>query len=96
MSFDITVVFNEGRATYGTRRIKLALKNLGYQTSRRRISRLLKQLGLHCKSKRKFKATTDSNHRSPIAPNLLNRQFSPSHPNRYYAGDITYIHTVCS
>lgn len=89
----IRVVFNEGRATYGTRRIKLALKNLGYQTSRRRISRLLKQLGLHCKSKRKFKATTDSNHRSPIAPNLLNRQFSPSHPNRYYAGDITYIHT---
>lgn len=89
----IKVIFNDGRGNYGARRIKRSLKNKGFQVSRRRIGRLLKQLGLCCKTKRKFKATTDSKHSLPIAPNLLNRQFTPNQANRFYAGDITYIPT---
>ena len=90
---EIQVIFNDGRGNYGARRIKRGLKNKGFQMSRRRVSRLLKQLGLCCKTKRKFKATTDSKHDLPIVANLLDRQFSPSQPNRFYAGDITYIPT---
>lgn len=89
----ITMVFNDSRGNYGTRRIKRSLKRQGYIVSRRRIGRLMKQLGLYCKTKRKFKATTDSNHQLPVAPNLLNRNFSPKLPNQFYVGDITYIHT---
>jgi putative transposase len=43
-----------------------------------------KKLGLRCKQKRKFKATTDSNHALPVAPNLLDRQFAVAAPNKAY------------
>jgi transposase InsO family protein len=48
---------------------------------------------LACKTKRKFKATTDSRHNLPVAENHLNRQFSTEKPNQVYVGDITYIST---
>jgi len=51
------------------------------------------ELGLACKTKRKFKATTNSAHESPIAENVLNREFSVAKPNQAYVGDITYIST---
>ena len=43
--------------------------------------------------KRRFKLTTDSNHDLPIAPNLLDRQFTVTEPDKVWAGDITYIRT---
>jgi transposase InsO family protein len=61
--------------------------------SRRRIGRLMVQAGLWCKTKKRFKVTTDSKHNKPIAPNLLKRQFTVSEADRYYVGDITYIQT---
>jgi len=54
---------------------------------------LMKQAGLTCKTKRKFKVTTDSKHQLPIAPNLLNREFEAMGPDQKYVGDITYIWT---
>ncbi len=66
---------------------------MGHIVSRRRIGRLMNQAGLACKTKKKFKATTDSKHNKPIAPNLLDRQFNVSQPDRYYVGDITYVAT---
>lgn len=89
----LTMLFQKGRGTYGTRRLKKQLAALGYVVSRRRIGRLMNQAGLVCKTKKKFKATTDSKHSKPIAPNLLDRQFNASQPDRYYVGDITYIAT---
>ena len=61
--------------------------------SRRRIIRLMKEANLVCKTKHKFRATTDSKHNMPVAPNLLERKFNVGEPNRYYVGDITYIPT---
>jgi putative transposase len=89
----IRTEFNKSRATYGTRRLKQIL--LGHQrtVSRRRIGRLMREANLACKSKRKFKATTNSRHDLPIAPNHLDRQFTVNQPNQTYVGDITYIHT---
>jgi len=86
-------VFKETRSLYGTRRLKKKLADHGWRVSRRRIGRLLKRLGLSCKTKRRFKATTDSTHQRPIAPNVLNRQFTVDRPDTYYVGDITYIET---
>ncbi len=53
----------------------------------------MNQAGLWCKTKKKFKATTDSKHNKAIAPNLLNRQFTVTQSDRYYVGDITYAYT---
>ena len=89
----IKSLFAEGRHTYGTRRLKKKLAEQGITVSRRRIGRLLNKAGLSCKTRRKFKATTDSKHDKPIAPNLLNRQFDVAKPNQFYVGDITYIWT---
>ena len=89
----IKELFNTSRKTYGTRRLKKQLAEKGWKVSRRRIGRLLKEMGLSCKTKRKFKATTDSKHNHPIAPNLLNREFDVDMPDQYYVGDITYIAT---
>ncbi len=89
----LTTVFEKGRGTYGTRGLKKKLAELGFIVRRRRIGRLMNQAGLACKTKKKFKATTDSRHTKPIAPNLLARQFKVSQPDRYYVGDITYIVT---
>ncbi len=86
-------LFKQSRATYGSRRLKRKLSEQGFQVSRRRIIRLMKKAGLYCKTRKKFRVTTDSSHNKPIADNLLDRQFNVTKPDRYYVGDITYIAT---
>jgi len=87
-------IFESQRKGCGTRTIKKALARLDFQVSRRRIGRLMSQTGLICKTKKKFKSTTDSNHKYPVAPNRLNRQFTVAQPNQVWVGDITYIWTI--
>jgi transposase InsO family protein len=53
----------------------------------------MRKQGLKCKTKRKFKVTTDSKHQLAISPNLLNRDFFSASPDKKYVGDITYIWT---
>lgn len=93
LSRRIKELFVAGRCNYGGRRIKWLLAQDQLCVSRRRIGRLMKEQGLICKARRRYKVTTDSKHNLPIAPNLLNRQFTPAKPNCNYAGDITYIPT---
>lgn len=90
----IKEVFEEQRNGCGTRTIKKALARTGHQVSRRRIARLMKASGLFCKTVKKFKATTDSKHSNPVAPNLLNREFTANKANQKWVGDITYIWTT--
>lgn len=89
----ITTAFTQNRAVYGTRRLKKVLEKQGETVSRRRIGRLMQEAQLRCKTKRRFKATTDSKHNLPIAPNQLDRQFNVDSPDQAYVGDITYIPT---
>ena len=91
---------DEVKAQYWRHKSRLGAPSLvhdvresGYQTSERTVSRVLKRLGLRSKAARKFKCTTDSNHRHAIVPNRLNRQFNPTHPNQIWVSDITYIKT---
>ncbi len=53
----------------------------------------MKRQSLVAKAARKFKCTTDSNHRLPVAPNLLEQNFTATAPNQKWAGDITYLAT---
>lgn len=61
------------------------------QVSNNRVARLMRELGLKCKTVKKFVATTNSNHTEPVAENLLNRNFTTAKPNQVWVSDITYI-----
>lgn len=83
----------ESKATYGSRRMAQELRALGFRCGKHKAGTLMKLAGVTAKQKKRFKATTDSNHQLPIAPNLLNRRFSVITPNCVWVGDITYIWT---
>ncbi len=79
--------------SYGRPRMTEELKELGLNVGHRRVGRLMRDNGISVVRTRKYKATTDSNHRFDIAPNLLNRDFTATLPNQKWAGDISYIWT---
>ena len=84
-------IFNEFKQRYGAPRIHAELRARGEQCSRKRIARLMRKNGLQAKAKRKFKATTDSNHKQPIAENLLKQHFKVTQPNLAWVADMTYV-----
>ena len=90
----IRAAFAENRGAYGWPRIWRQLRAQGIRVGKQRVQRLMQQHGIRARGKRRFHvATTDSRHDLPIAPNLLNRNFTPAAPNQAWAGDITYIAT---
>lgn len=91
---EIRTVHHESRETYGSPRVYQALKQKDVPCSENRVARLMKEDGLRAKAKRRFKVTTNSKHNLPVAPNLLQRDFSPKEPDQVWAGDITYIWTA--
>jgi len=83
------------RKTYGSPRVLRDLRADGVRAGRKRIARLMREDGLLGTPPRKFKRTTDSAHDKPIAPNILNREFSTvEQTNKVWVADITYIWTA--
>lgn len=81
------------RQTYGAIRICDDLRDWGYKCGVKRISRIMKENNIKSKIKRKFKATTDSQHKYPTHPNLLEQNFKADAPNKVWTTDITYVRT---
>ena len=69
------------------------LQDEGLEVGRRRTARLMRENGLKARQKRRFKRTTDSHHAFPVAPNLINQDFSAERPNQKWNADISYIWT---
>ena len=90
---DLKAVYWQHHARLGAPSLVHDMHDLGYNMSERTIGRMLKKLGLRSRIARKYKHTTDSNHRLPTAPNLLDRQFTVNEPNKIWTTDITYIRT---
>jgi len=90
---EIKAAHQRTRETYGPQRLQSDLADHGIPASVYRIKRIRRRLGLRCKQKRKFKATTNSSHTLPLAPNLLDRQFAVAAPDRAWVSDITYVAT---
>jgi len=89
----IAEIYYVSRKTYGSPRIYQQLLREGYAMGKKRVERLRQELGIQAVAKRKYRATTDSSHRKPIAENHLNRNFTAEKPNTSWVADITYIYT---
>lgn len=89
----IRAVYVANRGAYGWPRVWRALRAQGIRVGKQRVQKLMRQHGIRARGKRRFRVTTDSRHGLPIAPNLLNRNFTVAAPNQAWTGDITYIPT---
>jgi putative transposase len=89
----IKAIHAETRGGYGWPRVWKELLARGVRVGKDRVQRLMQLHGIRAKGKRRFKVTTDSGHDLPISPNLLNREFTVTQPDKVWAGDITYIPT---
>jgi transposase InsO family protein len=89
----IRQIHEKSRRLYGSPRITAELHARGIRCGKNRVARLMRINGIVAKTKRRFKVTTDSRHRLPVAPNLLERRFYAATPNSVWASDITYIRT---
>ncbi|WP_342440469.1 IS3 family transposase [Paenibacillus sp. FSL L8-0436] len=88
----ITYHFDDTGGCYGSPKITILLQREGYKISERTVGKYMRELGLRSCVAKKFRVnTTDSNHTLPVAPNLLNQQFSTEKPNQTWVADITYI-----
>jgi putative transposase len=93
LAVEIAAAHTKSKKRYGSPRVHRALRAKGVRVGKKRVERLMRQEGLVARKKRNFRKTTDSNHASPIAPNVVARDFAPEAPNRVWAGDVTYIAT---
>jgi transposase InsO family protein len=89
----IRAIHSESKAEYGWPRVWKELLARGLRVGKERVRKLMALHGIKARTKRKYKATTDSNHHLPVAPNLLDRQFAVSQPDRVWTSDITYLAT---
>ena len=90
---EIKRIFLANRSVYGPLRVWKALKEHGIACGKGRVERLMRAIGLRIKRRKRFTVTTQVDESKRPAPNLLNREFSASSPNRKWVADITYIWT---
>nr|WP_239027054.1 IS3 family transposase [Geomonas oryzisoli] len=90
----IKKAFHDSDKTYGAVRVVKELQKQQQYVGKNRVWRLMRENDLRVKTKRRFKVTTNSDHKRPVAPNLLQRNFSAPAPNQVWTGDITYIETA--
>jgi len=93
LELEIKAAHRRTRQTYGPERLQCDLAEHDIRVGICRIRRIRKKLGIRCKQKKKFKATTDSRHKLPVAENLLKQQFKVYGPDKVWLSDITYIPT---
>lgn len=93
MENQIQNVYFKAKGCYGSPRIKEELCKSGTDVSLPTVAKYMKRMGLKSKYSRKYKATTDSSHKEPVAENILNRDFTSFSPSRKCVSDITYLPT---
>ncbi len=94
LATEIKRIFDDEKGRPGSPRISRRLQEEGKSASRHRVAKLMRDNGLHAKAAKKYKATTtNSNHSLPVAPNLLEQNFTADVPDQKWVSDITYIWT---
>ena len=90
---NVRAVFDASRQTYGSPRVRAELRADGKTVSQRKVAELMKEDGLVARRKKRFRATTDSKHDDPIAPNVVERDFVTEEKNDTWVTDVTAIFT---
>ncbi len=90
---EIKDVMKENHHTYGIKRVSKTLKERGFHVNHKRVERLMREHNIRCKKVKKFKRTTNSNHKFPASEDRLKRRFDVKTPNRVWVSDITYLKT---
>ena len=85
--------FSLSNGTYGSPRMTRELQDDGHLIGRRRTARLMRENGMKARQKRRFKRTTDSHHSWPVAPNIIDQDFTAERRDEKWAADISYIWT---
>jgi transposase InsO family protein len=89
----IQEIFNNSKQRYGSPRITAELRSKGMVINKKRVARIMKKHGIKSKIKRRYKVTTNSKHKLPVAENLVEMKFNPERANSLWTSDITYIRT---
>ncbi len=90
----INAIHKKSQGRYGSPRIHKELCKLGFPFGKNRVARLMRQMQVAARLRRRYVVTTKSGHGRPVSPNVLDRKFRPSCPNQVWATDITYIATT--
>lgn len=85
----IRKLFEKSKKRYGSPRIHAELRAQGIRCGKKLVERLMREMGLQARPRRRYKVTTNSKHGFPVAPNLLNRQFKVTAPNQVWVADIS-------
>jgi len=93
LALEILEAFVNSKKIYGSPRITPELHKKNISVSRVRVARMMKRAKLRSIVKKKFKVTTDSNHKFPVPENKLDRDFKPGILGAAWVSDITYIRT---
>ena len=93
LAVEVRAIHNASKRRYGSPRVMRGLRKRGIRISKKRAARLMRECGLVARRRKRFRVTTNSEHDHPVAPNLLERNFSADAPNKVWVGDITYIWT---
>ena len=94
LTAEIEDIHLKRKEVYGSPRVHQELLDRGHSCCVNTVAKLMRNAGIRAKTKKKFKATTDSKHDRPVAENLLNREFdSPTKSNEVWVSDITYLWT---
>lgn len=89
----VQAAFERSKKRHGALRLQADLAAEGHHFDTRTIRASMRRQNLVAKAARKFRATTDSDHQLPVAPNLLKRDFEADQPNQKWVQDITYLMT---
>lgn len=90
---EIREIYDGSKGRYGSPKITQELRDRGRRVGKNRVARRMRKAGLRSKVRRKYRVTTDSKHNFPVAPNLLERDFSAPVPDKVWVSDITYLAT---
>ncbi len=89
----IRTIHAEVKCAYGSPRMTAEIRSRSLPASKNRVERLMRDNGIRARHKRRYRVTTDSKHKLPVAESLLARNFTPTAPSQVFTSDITYIWT---
>jgi putative transposase len=90
---EIREIYDRSKGRYGSPRITVELHDRGRRVGKNQVVRRMRHLGLRSRVRRKYRVTTDSKHQFPVAPNVLERNFTAEAPDKVWVSDITYLAT---